>query len=143
MNLPTAGDINIYNSLDEQWAVKRFLGKTLKEAEALFKQNSSSACEDLLWMGPKAFCFYVQAAISYIQSADAEGDKSMACSFQHPVEHHWEYDREAVASVLPAICDALQYVIDNWAKFDDDEWGIGVYRNVPKHCRQLLQKLTG
>ena len=88
----------------------------------MFKQNSSSACEDLLWMGPKAFCFYVQAAISYIQSADAEGDKSMARSFQHPVEHHWEYDREAVASVLPAICDALQYVIDNWAKFDDDEW---------------------
>jgi hypothetical protein len=51
--LPTREEINVYNSLDEQWAVKMFLGKDLKEAEAMFREGFLSYQEDLMWMGPR------------------------------------------------------------------------------------------
>lgn len=38
--LPTCREINVYDSLDERSACEHFLGKTLEEAEALFRENS-------------------------------------------------------------------------------------------------------
>ena len=69
MRLPTAREINpIPTDLDGKCAEKHFLGKTLDEAETLFREASIIYQEDLMFMGAPAFRFYVQAAISYIQS---------------------------------------------------------------------------
>ena len=53
--LPTAEEINVFDSLDERCAVKNFLGKDLDQAQALFREISLYYQEDLMWMGPKAF----------------------------------------------------------------------------------------
>jgi hypothetical protein len=74
MQLPTAREINpVPTDLDGKCAERHFLGKTLQQAEALFREASILYQEDLMFMGPIAFRFYVQAAISYIQS-DAATD---------------------------------------------------------------------
>lgn len=66
MGLPTREEINVYDSLDERVAVEHFLGRSLEEAEALFRENRLRYFEDLMWMGPIAFRFYVIAAIRYL-----------------------------------------------------------------------------
>lgn len=61
VTLPTAEELNPYDDLDGRVACRHFLGKSLAEAEALFRENEIYYQEDLMWMGAKAFCFYVQA----------------------------------------------------------------------------------
>jgi len=71
--IPTLTDINVHDSLDERVAVKNFLGKSLTEAQELFQLPSFYAWNDLMMMGPEAFCFYVRAAIAHLLSQDADG----------------------------------------------------------------------
>ena len=63
--IPTSNEINVYDSLDERSACEHFQGKNLDEAELLFRENSLCYQEDLMWMGPMAFRYYVEAAIRY------------------------------------------------------------------------------
>ena len=88
MSLPTAKEINPYDDLDGQYAEKHFLGKTLDEAEALFRESSITYQEDLMFMGPVAFRFYVQAAINYVESESARGDSDMISCLQG----YWKFD---------------------------------------------------
>jgi len=55
--LPTAEEINVFDSLDERCAVKNFLGKDLEQARSLYRENFLKRQEDLMWMGPIAFRF--------------------------------------------------------------------------------------
>ena len=91
MNLPTAKEMDPYDSLDGQRACKNFLGKNLDEAEALFRENSLHYQEDLMWMGPIAFRYYVAAAISYIQSEAAVGDSDFINCFVGLLEFRQQY----------------------------------------------------
>lgn len=59
MPLPTRQDINVHDSLDERSACEHFLGKSLLEAETLFRENSLYYQEDLMFMGASAFRFYL------------------------------------------------------------------------------------
>ena len=72
--LPSKSDINIHNSLDEQSAVEYFLDKNLIEAECLFRDNFLYYYGYLMWMGPIAFNYYVQAAVNYLLGPDSVGD---------------------------------------------------------------------
>ena len=45
--LPTAEEINVFDSLDERHAVEVFLGKDLEQAEALFRENFLSRLDSL------------------------------------------------------------------------------------------------
>jgi hypothetical protein len=68
MELPTAKEIDPYNSLDGQAAAEHFSGKNLAEAEALFRENSPHYQEDLRWMGPVAFRFFAGEVIGIVES---------------------------------------------------------------------------
>ena len=81
MTLPTRQEINVHDSLDEQSACEHFLGKTLEEAEALFRDNSLYYQEDLMFMGPIGFRFYVPALVNYIRSNAATGDADIINCF--------------------------------------------------------------
>jgi hypothetical protein len=58
MTLPTRQDINVHDSLDEPSAGEHFLGKSMEEAEALFRESSPFHQEDLMFTGASAFRFY-------------------------------------------------------------------------------------
>ena len=66
--IPSRSDINVFDTLDERDACEHFLGKNIDEAEALFREDFLCYQEDLMWMGPRAFRYYVHAAINYIHS---------------------------------------------------------------------------
>jgi hypothetical protein len=120
MRLPTAQEINpIPDNLDGMHALRNFLGKTLDEAEARFRENSIYYQEDLMFMGVVAFRFYVKALLNYIRSEAAEGDSDIINCLVGLLDLRFQFETKdelvPVASELAAICT---YVLANFERFN-------------------------
>jgi hypothetical protein len=136
MNLPTEDEINIYDSLDEIKACKHFLGKDLQQAEALFRDNSAHYQEDLMWMGPVAFSFYLQSAINYLKSDAAAGDGHLVeCLYQIA---RFRMKQKEFVLAIDVINKMIDYVIENYDKFQVNE---AVYGDVLGKYKQLQRLL--
>lgn len=119
MRLPTATEINpIPEDLDGQYAVKHFLGKTLAEAEELFRENSLCYQEDLMWMGPVAFRFYVHAAINYIQSPAAVGDPDIINCFAGLLDFRLKYEAQELIPIAAPLASVCEYILEHYDRFD-------------------------
>jgi hypothetical protein len=140
MRLPTADEISVYGTLDEACAVEHFLGKTLEEAEALFRENSSCYLEDLMWMGPRAFCFYVPAAINYLRSSAGAGDSDGVNAFLTVVEFRLSDEGEDITASLPDLRAAVGDILDHWASFDVDP---AIYGDLRERYTTLAKQLDG
>ena len=66
-HLPTRSDFVVSGSLDEESASRHMLGKSMEEVRALLDDNFIYYQEDFMWMGPRAFCYYVSALVEYIK----------------------------------------------------------------------------
>lgn len=142
--LPTREEINVYDSLDERAACEHFLGKSLQEAEALFRDNSLYYQEDLMFMGGSAFRFYVQAAINYIQSESASGDGAIISCFAAFLEHRLEHEPQDLVPVIPQLVSACQFITDHWDRFDlTPEIYVGLRERYTALERSLAQTGTG
>ena len=140
MPIPTREDINVYDSLDERAACEHFLGKNVDEAEALFRENFLKYQEDLMWMGPRAFNFYVQAAIRYLRSEVAIGaDVAM---FLTDVEFRLDPEPRDLAPAARELFEFCQYVIDQWPRFQEDAEPYGDVLARYIKLRRALGQLT-
>ena len=119
-SLPTLGDINVHDSLDERSAAEHFFGKDLLQAEALFRENFLYYQEDLMWMGPRAFCFYVDAAIAYLLSPTASGDSDAIHFFCGVVEFQLENHRAAIVPANNRLRAAVQAILRDFTRYDCD-----------------------
>ena len=138
--IPAAKDICVYGGIDEACALKNFLGKSIAEAESLFRDNALKYTEDLLWMGPVAFRFYIHAAINYVQSEHATGDCDIinclagTLSFWH---EHYPAELVPCASVLADFCGT---VLEQFDRFDaDPEIYVGL-REQYQHLADLFTR---
>lgn len=119
--LPTASDINVHDSLDERWAVGNFLGKTLEQAEELFRESAMTYQEDLQHMGPVAFRFYIPVFVSYLRSAASAGDSYAVNAFASLVRNRWESEPEELKPVRELLADACRAVLAEYDRFKVDE----------------------
>jgi len=138
MKLPTREEINVHDSLDERSACRNFFGKTLDEAEGLFRENFLYFQEDLMWMGPVAFRFYVSAAIRYLQSEKSKGDSDAVNCFVGLLEFRWENDSEEVQPIASELAAALNYLVENRKKFEDEIFEMD--DDLRSRCKQLAQE---
>ena len=140
--LPNRADIDVYGSLDERSACEHFLGKSLDEAEALFRETSLHYQEDLMWMGPVAFRFYVRAAIAYAESDHATGDSDiiscLAMIFSFWQEH---YPAELVpcARLLADFCST---VVEQFDRFDAAPVLDAGLREQYQHFAELFTRIA-
>ena len=84
-----------------------------------------------MWMGPRAFCYYVQAAIAYLLSPAANGDSDAANSFCSVVEFQVDNNRSAIDPAIPSLRDAIESMLVTFSRFDceplvygDVEWRV-------------------
>ena len=139
MSLPTEDEINVYNSLDEVTARDHFLNKTLEQAEELFRENSAYYQEDLMWMGPRAFAFYLQAAIHYVKSDRSMGDAQMInCLYEIVL---FRSQQQEFVLALDAVKEMVAYVIEHYAKFDVDGYIYGDLLGKYLQLRRQLEEL--
>jgi hypothetical protein len=139
MCLPTAREINpVPQDLDGRCAEMHFLGKNLEEAEALFRENSMTYQEDLMFMGVAGFRFYVQAAINYIRSASAAGDSDMINCFAGILESRLIYEPEELRPVAQQLASICAYIIEHYERFDV---GPEFYGDLRPRLRAFEQQL--
>jgi hypothetical protein len=119
--LPTLADINVHDSLEERWAVGNFLGKTLEQAEELFRASAMTYQEDLQHMGPVAFRFYIPAFVTYLRSAASSGDSYAVNAFASLVRNRWESEPEELEPVRELLADACRAVLAEYDRFGVDE----------------------
>src|SRR6476659_4855107 len=116
--IPTREQINVDDSLDERVACEHFLGKSVAEAEALFRDNALLYQEDLMWMGPVAFRYYVTAIIRYIQSEAASGDPDIINCFAGLLEFRLEHEPNELRPIMDQLSSICRYVVERYQKFD-------------------------
>jgi hypothetical protein len=138
--IPSREDLIVYDCLDEQSACEHFLGKSLEEAEALFRENFLYYQEDLMWMGPRAFHYYVRAAINDLRSDNAAVDE--AAYFATPIEFRLEYDPQDLLPVAGELAAVCQSVIDQWPRFQEGAEGYGDVLARYVKLRDALEELA-
>jgi hypothetical protein len=136
MSLPTRQEINIHDSLDEQAACQHFLGKSLEQAEALFRENFMVYQEDLMFMGAPAFRFYVQAAINYIKSEVANGDSDAINCFAGALEYRMGFQAKELVAVAPQLASACRHILEHYDRFSLDP---EIYGDLRPRFRVLEQ----
>jgi hypothetical protein len=137
--LPTREEINVHDSLDERCACDHFLGKTLREAEELFRRNSLYYQEDLIFMGPVAFRFYVEAAFRYLESADAIGDSDMVSCLASILEFRLRDEPAELAPIAKILVSRCGCVMRHYDRFEVDP---EVYGDVRGRWIALSEALT-
>lgn len=143
MRLPTASEINpIPEFLDGQCAVKHFLGKSLEDAEALFRENALYYQEDLMFMGAKAFRLYAHAYISYIRSEAAKDDSDAVHCFIGLLEFWLKFEPEELTAVAKDLCAACEFIVEHYAKYDLNPEVYGDLRLRLDVLQQAFRKLA-
>lgn len=136
MNLPSKADMDVYGSPDELSACDHFLGKTIEQAEVMFRESGEYYQEDLMWMGPVGFSFYLRAAINYLQSEAAVGDDHLIDCLHNVVMFRMEQDGFALA--IKGVKQVVDYVIANYQKFQVNE---DIYGDVLEKYNSLSCRL--
>ncbi len=121
MSLPTARGINPFpDDLDGKAAQDHFLGKSHDDAVAFFSDAFEIYQEDLLFMGPLAFCFYLPAAIQYAESPDAANDAYVADTMLTIMKRRWESESKEIQSARDAMLRYCEGVLERLAAIDVD-----------------------
>ncbi len=122
--LPTAKEISPgfrtgHEALDERCAREHFSGKTLEEAEELFRQNALFYEEDLLWMGAAGFRYYVVAFVRYLESEQSSGDSDALNAFVSLLEQR-SREPKVVAPIGEFLKGACGYLLQDFERYDAD-----------------------
>ena len=120
MQLPTEQEINpVAENLDGQWAVRNFLGKSLDAAEAMFREELDFHGEDLMFMGPVAFRYYIPAACRFLRSQLPDADPPMIFDFAGVLQHRLEFDPNEMTSVAVELADLCAEILARFTRFDE------------------------
>lgn len=104
--------------LDEQSAWRHFGGLTLDEAREKLSENSLYYQEDFMFMGPRAFRYYVPAIINYIQSETSTGDADIINCFASILTFRLEIEAAELVAVAPLLVSVCRYIVEHFDRFD-------------------------
>ena len=139
--LPTKKQINPYpGDLDGDYAVQNWLGKSIDEGVGMLTENSLHYSEDFTYMGKVAFNYYFDSVLKYAKSNQSNED----CGFISGIinctlEHRWEYEKEIIKGSKSKIIDFLNYVINNYEKFEIDA---DIYGDLKQKAQTLIEQIN-
>ena len=124
--------------LDAQAAYRDFSGKSLQEAESLFKENAIRYQERLMFMPSICFLFYIVAYLDYLDSEDSAGDSDAANCFLGLVECRLA-ELAQVETLCLRVCQTLTAIGDRQAWYDADE---ALYGSFAEKASILIQQMN-
>ncbi len=138
--LPSVDDCILPESsdLDERSAVEYFHGKTIEQAEALFRENFLWYQVFLGYLRAPAFQFYMRAATNYIRSESASGDSDAANTFYHCLKRRLEKEPEAIQPIKSLLAETIREIL---LHFDRYNCLPEFYGDIPAGYRELLKQL--
>jgi hypothetical protein len=137
MNLPTERDINpVPEDRDGQYAAENFLGKTREQITAEFPDEGMNYQEDLMFMGPRAFCFYFPAAVDYITSPAATGASDVVKCLCSVIETRLEHNMPDIPEALSSFVRFVDHVL---AHYDDFALNPEIYGDLRPRLSAIRQ----
>jgi hypothetical protein len=141
MSIPTREQINPYDDLDGRAACDHFLGKSLEQAEALFRENGDYYGGDLMWMGPVAFRYYVQAAIRVVKNESEPRRLEIIPAFVLALEHRLEFERAELVPIAAKLAEVCSYILEHYDVLGDLPGSEEQTRKLQDTVRRELKKL--
>ena len=121
--------------MDEACAYRNFAGKSFDEAVALFEQCALAYQEDLVYMPPACFKFYMQAYVSYLDSDAARGDSDGASCFFDVIKLR-KKDVQADEDLRTLLVQMLNQISKRQTWFDADE---GIYGSFAERATSVIR----
>jgi len=143
-DIPTATEISPTQglNLDEKQAIEHFFGKTLDEAEALFREHAIYYAEDLMWMGDKGFRFYFQAFCRFLESVHSEGGADALNSLISLLEFRIEYEPQSILRAKETILSILDHCVKHYLKFEIRAEIYGDLRTKLLQLQKIVRELN-
>jgi hypothetical protein len=120
------------------YAYDHFFGRSLEEAFALFVENALYYEEDLVWMPPPCFRFYVLAYTNYLLSESSRGDADGASCFFGLVDCRKEDISGSSELVIGEIARALEKLKGGQNWYDASEEIYGSFQDRALSCLKLI-----
>lgn len=117
-------------------AVQHFLGKSVDEAESMFRQESNFYDDDLLWMGPIAFQYYIPAACRYVVSQLPESSPGTLSKFMTLLLFRRLMEPETVKPVAADLIASCSEILTHSSQIDES-------RHLSKDLINELQSRAG
>jgi len=139
MKIPSKSDWGVIekNNLDAECAFKQFAGKSLDEAEKMFRENALYYQEDLISMPSIAFNCYAPVFARYVLSDYAESDSDGASSFLHMIIELLQANRLlATLETVNILLDAANIVSNRQEFYDAD---INIYGEFSELYNRMMQ----
>jgi len=140
--LPTRAEIaDESDPLDSACAIKNFHGKTVAEAEKLFAgaANSLTYTEDLSWMRPVGFRYYIRAAIRHALSERATGDSDLINGIASTLEDWHEQHPGELTSCACVLAEFCHAVTEQFDRYDADPT---IYVGLRDQYQRLAELFT-
>ncbi len=139
MSIPSKSNWGVIenNNLDAEWAFKHFAGKSLTEAEEMFRENALYYQEDLISMPPIAFNYYAPVFAKYIFSDNAKEDSDGASSFLHMIIELLKDNRSLTTNETERTLLAAAQIVASKQDFYDAD--IDIYGEFSELYDQILQ----
>lgn len=107
----------------------------------MFRAASIVDQEDLLFMGPAAFRYYVAAAIRYVQSDAAGDDSDIIHCLAGIFENRLQWEPDELRAIAPQLAFACRYIVSHYDRFDLTPEIYGDLRPRFEALEQAFQRL--
>lgn len=148
-NIPGMSElVDVPEDMDAKYVIRHFYGKTIEEASELFFLHPYYYEEDLLWMGVKAYFYYIHSIKKHLQSDEGKYDDVFISNVLGTIEHRLKNEpdfKRAFNYQKKGILDILSIIKKN---IDDSlmaENGLGdggfldcPYNDVPERLSHLI-----
>jgi hypothetical protein len=131
MDIPSREDWGeVEQDLDTEYAFKTFFGKTIVEAVPLIKGNPIERADEIRFMPPVPFRYYILAYRDYLLSEDSIGDPDAASCYIRLIAEKISGEPHTIGPVLPSLIESVQKVVQNQSFYDADEEIYGDFRQM-------------
>jgi hypothetical protein len=124
------------SDLDQEWAHRKFAGKSNDEMQQYFREIPIEAASDLRFMPEIPFRYYMLGFRDCVMSGEFEPchDSDGASCFLHLVVEKLEFQPRHIVPIMPELLSAVEYVAHNQAAFDAEE---SIYGSFPEILEQI------
>lgn len=134
------------DALDAKYAWKHFGGLTLDQAAARFEEDPLVYCEDLMFMGWKAFVFYFPVVDQFLRKTAQidieEREDRHSWILARAIENQFTGTRaEFVRQLRQPVLQLCNFMLSNLDLFTNDGWDVTQIEQAWQELQQLVAHL--
>jgi hypothetical protein len=145
MRVPDESDWGDWKSdLDQSDAHRVFSGKTVQEVRHEFAMHPIERADNLRFMPPVPFQYYICAFKDFLLSSDSKGHGDAASSYLRLLEDKLTNDPAIVMAVMPSLLPSVDSIAERQAFYEADEDIYGSFSEIRDRLHRAYRiRLSG